>query len=378
MRIAILSPWAISKAAIGGTERFIIDLATGLSSSGHNVTVFMLSGPDQHIHGIKYKSLNILGSNKIADEYSLREKIGDFCTEDSFYTLANQLEATCDLSNFDVVHLNSFLFLKAWKNKRRIFTIHTNPFEYKQAWGDDGYAKMLDILRDEVKSNNVTLTAPSFYYAEKFGKLMSHNVHFIPHAIDATRLSYPTSKEKLLKKYDLSSEKTTLLLPSRLEPVQKRPQVLFEALSLLNKDKIQKLQVVSSGMDTQYSNYRQKLEQDARQHGISARFVHFDTIAEAYKLSDVVILPSRSESFGYAALESLTLGKITLLNQLPTFKEVGRGNPNAYFFEKTPDALAKLLNDFFDQSIKSVVVPKAWSDIYEIKSWIKRYEEIIE
>lgn len=44
MKIAIISPWTISDTAVGGTERFIIDLAETLNHLGNEVDVYMLSG----------------------------------------------------------------------------------------------------------------------------------------------------------------------------------------------------------------------------------------------------------------------------------------------------------------------------------------------
>ena len=42
-------------------------------------------------------------------------------------------------------------------------------------------------------------------------------------------------------------------------------------------------------------------------------------MSEAYKIANICVLPSKSESFGYSALESLSLGIYTILNDIPTF-----------------------------------------------------------
>ena len=43
MKIGLISTWAISDKAIGGTERFVIDLAQSLVQVGHEVDVYMWS-----------------------------------------------------------------------------------------------------------------------------------------------------------------------------------------------------------------------------------------------------------------------------------------------------------------------------------------------
>ena len=376
MKVAIISPWTISKNAIGGTERFVADLADSLTSLGHKVTVFMLSGEQQRINDVEYVSLDVMGGGKIANEYDLQEIVGDFSDESSFDNLAKKVESIVDLAAFDALHINSLLFLKAWKDKHRVFTIHTNPFEYRQAWGDEAYLKTLEVLKYEAINHDVTLTAPSFHYARVFQRLAKAPVYFIPHAIDVNRLECSKERGELLQKYSLSSSRITLLLPSRLEPVQKRPQLLFNAIAVLPRDKIDRLQIVSSGLDSQYAKYRNKLAGFASLHSISATFVYFETISEAYALADAVVLPSKSESFGYSALEALSLSKATLLNALPTFKEIGSGNPNAYFF-KDRLALSELLSSLVEQRIASEKVPDTWRARYETKGWSLKYEAML-
>ena len=48
----------------------------------------------------------------------------------------------------------------------------------------------------------------------------------------------------------------------------------------------------------------------------------FDKMCDGYKVADIVMLPSKSESFGYSALEALSLGIVTILNNIPTYKEI--------------------------------------------------------
>ena len=38
------------------------------------------------------------------------------------------------------------------------------------------------------------------------------------------------------------------------------------------------------------------------------KIIRFDDMSKAYKIANICVLPSKSESFGYSALESLSLG----------------------------------------------------------------------
>ena len=64
MKIAILSPWTVRSNSVGGTERFVIDLAESFNNSGHEVDVYMLSGNNycKNKSYIKKKKLLFFGA----------------------------------------------------------------------------------------------------------------------------------------------------------------------------------------------------------------------------------------------------------------------------------------------------------------------------
>ena len=57
MKIAIVNTWAISKKAVGGTERFVMDLAKSFADNGNEVDVYMFSG-NTHIEDGKIRKKN--------------------------------------------------------------------------------------------------------------------------------------------------------------------------------------------------------------------------------------------------------------------------------------------------------------------------------
>jgi glycosyltransferase involved in cell wall biosynthesis len=365
MKIAIMSPWAISASSVGGTERFCKDLADGLSARGHDITVITLSGNDCVIDGVKYKSLDLLGNGRVATEYDLRERLGDFSRVIAFDKLAQFVEErTADL-DFDVLHINSLLFLKIWSSRRRVFTIHTNPYEYVLDWGEEGYRRMLQILSEEA-THLTTFIAPSQHYATLFSERANCSVIYIPHALNISRLLTKTPSSYLKNKLGLNTKKITLLLPSRLEALAK--------LAVSDRNKVQ---VVASGVDPQYQSFCAQLQSIANEVKFDAYFKRFDNMAEAYAAADIVGLPSCSESFGYSALESLALGKPTILNDIPTYLEIGAGNPNAYFFHDNADSFKERLSEILHNGIVSKMTPEDWKRRYDIEGWISRYEDIM-
>jgi len=374
MKIAIISPWAVAATSVGGTERFIIDLAESLQQQGNTVDVYMFDGTPHLSHHISYLSIGLLGEGISVNEYTLRAQLGDFSLAKTYTALATAIESRIDMTEYDAIHCNTQLLLRAWQNKRRIFTIHTNPFEFKQAWGEASYETMLDIAKEEAP--RVTFTAPSRYYADLFSDKIGTEVACIPHAIDPSRLASKKSKNALTAHYALDASKLHILLPSRLEPVQKQPWLLFNALQYISLSLCKKIEIISSGVDPQYQTFKNLYSQQANTRSINVHFVKFDDMSDAYAMADIVVLPSQSESFGYAALEALTLGIPTLLNNIPTFHEIAAGNETARFFKTDARDLAQLLETCLNKRCARINPNSEWMARYSVDSWVKEYEEL--
>ncbi len=365
MKIAVVCPWAVSESAVGGTERYVVDLATQLHKQGIQVEVFVLSGPSCVINDVSYISLDVLGGQRVANEYDL-QMLAKNSDKDFYGWWAAYLESRIDARRFDVIQLNSLLFVDAWKGRPRLLMIHTNPFEYQMDWGKQKFEEVVQKLRVSLPANTLLL-APSKHYAQHFSRLFQRSVLSVPHAIDRTRL-HSTQNAK-----PSGGTGIKILLPSRLELEQKRPQIVFEGIALLPKEVRQLITVVASGKDTHYQENYKALAGIADSAGFKAHFAHFDSMTEAYALADIVALPSKSESFGYAALEALSLQKPTILNAIATFKEIAEGNDNAYFFDNEPASFAERLSEML-QRRESKPLRKEWLDRYDIAKWGQVYQ----
>lgn len=374
MKIAIVTPWEVSPVAVGGTERYTVDLAEGLSNLGHQVGVFALSGSEVEMNGVTYRSLGILDNSNPYSEYDLRA-YGAGAEDPAFYdNWAEVLENSLDVSNYDIVQINSFLFLKAWRNSPRLLTIHTNPYEYSLDWGKKSVKILCEVVRN-MKEGRPLMLAPSAYYAREFSELFEADIKSIPHAIDPSRLLTKSPRDE--PGDERACPKTTLLLPSRLELEQKQPNIVFDGIAKLPRRARQNLRLVATGIDRQYEHNITGLDAIAKLAGFTAIFKKYPTMAEAYREANIVALPSRSESFGYAALESLALGIPTILNTIPTFQEIAEGNPNAHFFDGTAQGFARTASNLLHKNSQQPV-PDSWKRRYAIEQWAQLYSATIE
>ncbi|MBR1802712.1 MAG: glycosyltransferase family 4 protein [Clostridia bacterium] len=379
MKIAIVNTWAISNKAIGGTERFVIDLAKSFASDNYEVDVFMFSGKSYSEDNVNYININLFNMEGEADEYIVQNYFGNFETDESYINLAKKLEDRIDVTKYDFIQLNSLLFLEAWKNKKRIFTIHTNPFEYELAWGEKSYQKMLELMRKYQNDKSTIFVAPSEFYASEYTHLTGCNINFIPHAIDIKRIQTNKSVEDIVKQYDLSQNKLKIIVPSRLEPIQKQPMMLLEACSLLNKEEKEKIQIIYTGLDKQYEKFVDELKEKAQENDIDIKIIRFDEMGEVYKIGDMTVLPSKSESFGYSALESLSLGIFTILNDIPTFHEITQENDYCYIFKNNVIELKEKIEELIKSQNKLTrKIPKIeWQERYDLKQFESSYVNLI-
>lgn len=379
MKIAIVNTWAISNKAIGGTERFVMDLAKTFAENNNEVDVFMFSGESHIEDGVKYININLFNMDGEADEYIVQDFFGNFETEEAYTNLAKKLESKIDMKQYDFIQLNSLLFLEAWKNKKRIFTIHTNPFEYELAWGEKSYKKMLKIMKKYKNDSKTVFVAPSEFYAKEYNDLTNCKINFIPHAIDIERLKTEKSKEDIIKQYKLSLDRLKIIVPSRLEPRQKQPKLLLDACCLLEDEYKDKIEIIYTGLDKQYKKFVDDLKNIAKENNINIKIIRFDNMSEVYKVADICVLPSKSESFGYSALESLSLGIFTILNDIPTFNEITQGNKNNYIFKNNAEELKLKITEIIKnhEILKRKLPNEKWQEKYSLNKFEKSYIDMI-
>lgn len=377
MKIAILSPWTVKPNSIGGTERFVIDLAESFEKANNIVDVYMLSGNPYIKNNVNYISMGLFDGKVNVDEYFLKAQFNDFNDEKSFEDLANKINSKISFDKYDLIQLNSQLFLKVAEGHRRIYTIHTNPFEYKLDWGEMSFEIMLKLMNKESKIRNTYFVAPSKYYADLYNDLSNTNINFIPHAIDVSRIISNEDRTKILEKMDIDPNKKIILLPSRLEPIQKQPMLFMKAFAKLDNNIKSNYKIICTGKDKQYEQFMQDILLFCNSNDIDILIDRFEKMSDGYKVADIVMLPSKSESFGYSALESLSLGITTILNNIPTYKEIVKDAKNYYLFDNSIESLNKVLAETLIKKIYRVEQPEKWKNKYSIKLFCTRYLNLI-
>lgn len=380
MKIAIINPWSVNSKAIGGTERFVMDLAEGLVKLKHEVDVYMFSGNNHIFNNVNYISIDLFGKDIIADEYMIEKSFGKFETELSYKELAKRLESIVDLERYDCIQLNSQLFLEAWKHKKRIFTIHTNPYEYELAWGKKSFEVMLNVMKEYRDDAKTYFIVPSKYYSNEYYNLTNCNMKYISHAIDINRIVTNINKNDIIHKYNLQKDTVKILVPNRLEPIQKQPMMVIEACSLLSEKQKNMIEIIFTGLDKQYEFIIKQLEENSQKNNLRIKILRVDEMSEVYKIADIVVSPSKSESFGYSALESLSLGIYSILNNIPTYNEFLENKFNGEIYNNSIFELKEKVSECLSSKkyINEGLKNKIEISKYKMDNFISNYLKIIE
>ena len=140
-----------------------------------------------------------------------------------------------------------------------------------------------------------------------------------------------------------------------------------------------KIEIIYTGLDKQYEKFVDSLKKQANENNISIKIIRFDDMSEAYKIANICILPSKSESFGYSALESLSLGIYTILNDIPTFNELAVGNDYNYIFKNNKNELKNHLLEIINNIIyiERKIPSEKWQKQYDINMFENSYINMI-
>jgi len=356
MKILHVSLWPIDKNSIGGTERYVICLASSLDKKGVYNDVAMLSSKKATINGVTYIPINISHSKRL-NEYLIKDKFLRSFDEYSLTKLAKDVEKEFDFSKYDIIHFNSLLFYFCAIDKKRIFTIHDDPSGFEQNWGKGSLKVISQIIRDDRLSSTIFVT-PSKYYASIYKKAFLKDVVAIPHSINKNFLNARKTNNK--------NKELTIFSPSRLELKQKGQDILVRSLVKI-KNSLPRFNVVFAGLDDQYKPNIKALRKIKGADKINMSFykIPMNKMVSFYNKSDLIIIPSRYETFGYTALESLCVGKKTVLSNIPTHKEIAKENSLAFLTKNDPTSLGRTI-------LKAI---KTERKAQANQEWLKRYSE---
>lgn len=370
--VSIVSVWPLSKTSFAGTEKFVWKLALLMKDRG--IDVECLSPTDENsYHGIPHKKLE--GISLPIDEVLIKKMMDTEGVAGIVKYFSDSLSLYAKNNPKDLYIINSPLFCRCTKNLHAILVLHDNPNELINYFGQKNADEFVDIIKNNA---NCPIITPSSYYQEIFGNELELRITTIPHSLDPKVLEM-LDKIKMESTKPVSISEKVILVPSRLEPKQKGQDLIIKAVSkVLKKGANQKVTIKLSGLDETYKENAVSLRELSEKLGINIEIGNYVNILEEIAKADIICLPSRYESFGYAAQESIALGKITILSDIPTYKEISLGAPNAHIFKsESIDDLASKISDYLNEDKVSTYPPNEWYRRYDPDAWVEKYMNYI-
>jgi len=171
-----------------------------------------------------------------------------------------------------------------------------------------------------------------------------------------------TDEKKLLKSWEIESNKKIILLPGRLT-YWKGQESFLEAINLVNIQLgYEAFYVVILGNDQGRNLYKKKLIRLSEQYRMTkqVKFIdHCKDMALAYKVSNIIVSSSiEPEAFGRVAVEAQSMEKIIIASNIGGSNETVIDEKTGYLFESgNPKSLSekilKVLN-LDDTTLKTV------------------------
>ncbi len=364
--IGIVSIWELGEGAFAGTEHFIHNLGIAIEKAGDHVTCISPAKTNTY-QGLSHKTIKLEGISNI-DEHVLRKYVNDIGARSTIKLFSKSLELF-DINNpgIDAYIINSPFFAYFSSDKNHAFVLHDNPDEFDNYLGKAEAKEFIEAFSEGMKARVIT---PSKHYQKIYGDLLGRNIDVIEHALNPKYLGRKTEKGTLA-----NSTEIKIIVPSRLEPVQKGQDIVLNAIALLEKPLRNKISLIMTGLDTPYLENKKILLKKSTELGINATIDNYDDLLAIITDSDIVVLPSRFESFGYSAQECIALGKRVILSDIPTYKEIGSGTLNvSYFQSDSANDLARVLIKTIESGEEATPDSK-WFSRYDYEIWGKRYLE---
>lgn len=303
----------------GGVKTFTSYLSNALKNNGYEVEVFYLTQPNFSL--IK----NLFTKNK---------------------------------KNYDIIHTNyaityPFIYLAKRFSIPIVETVHGVP----QPWLEPkiqykiGYCLESNFLKTASKEADVVISVSNFVKR----KLLEHyqiKSKVIYNGIDLSKVVIlnENQKEEFKKKLGFSRTEKIILFVGRMHPC-KNPVILIKAYIHLRKylDNVKLLMIGYGELTKRIKKIIQKLNLKKHVHIYSRVKKRF--LQVFYNISDIFVLPSITEAFGYTTLEAMAHGLPPIVSSAGASPEIV-GNAGLYFDPLDSEELTdKLLHVLLDNEI---------------------------
>jgi D-inositol-3-phosphate glycosyltransferase len=384
LRIAMLSIHSnpmgdLGTIDTGGMSVYIRELARELGRRGHRIDIYsrLQNGRYQAVVPL-YENVRLIhldiGNNGRLSKMALYPYLSDFQRSLEQFRRAERL-------NYDLIHSHYWLSgglgeaLQDLWSRPHVVMFHTlAEAKNRTLSGLQEPAVRIAAEKKLVKTCH-RIIAPT--QREK-GSLIRYygaaadKIGIVPCGVNLT-LFKPQDKTAARKQLGYAPETSILLYVGRFEPV-KGADTLIEALAHLADHR--RLQLVMVGGDGERAPETQYLKDKTRKLGIEDRVVFAGRVDQNclppyYGSADMLVIPSRYESFSLVGLEALACGRPVVSTPVGAMDRlIIEGQTGKIAADASPGALAReiesMLTDFLPPGadvIRDSVLAYSWSNV---------------
>ena len=337
IRICLHTAWSVPANFIGGTERFLIELAKELKVLGFNPFIVCSNlQRELDIEGVEVRG-------RIPAEFQSHYRKTDpniaafmsgavynqHASKEAFRHISAYVQKQIDGIDADLFHFNAFsaaLYVKT--EVPQVVTNHENAQELDGFWHPGAFETMGKLARSDPHAfpSSPLLFTPSRFYSEEYAKSFSRKIQDNHLGVNLKSFAPATTRPKADPQY-------TVLLPSRFYPAQKGQDVALQACKILRDKGHRNFSFLFTGVRDYYGDMVESFRQEARELGIidAIRIKNFSRMQDAFEEADIVISPERYCSYGLSVSEAMASGKKLVLSEIPTYLEIASTFQHAVF-----------------------------------------------
>jgi 1,2-diacylglycerol 3-alpha-glucosyltransferase len=343
MKVLITTDWYAP--TINGVVTSILNLERELTAMGHDVKILTLSQTPRSYRQGNVTYIGAIGAGKIYPGARLRMAPARYLLTELARWHPDVIHSQCEFSTFLMARkLSEALDIPLVHTYHTVYEDYTHYFSPSRKWGKQAIA----VFSRWVLSHTSAVIAPS----EKVQDLLlryrvDRPIHVIPTGIDLSRFSGENSisdRSALKKQLGISEEHFVLIYIGRLAK-EKNLDLLLRCAASIHTEHVT-LVLVGSGP------CRAELEDLATQLGIRQRVVFAgmippEQVPDYYRLGDLFVSTSSSETQGLTYIEALASGLPALCLKDPCLSGVIKDGVNGWQFHD-PEEFCGYLNRLMD------------------------------
>ncbi len=329
MKILITSDWYTP--AVNGVVTSVLNLRRELEARGHEVRVLTLSQSPRSSEKDGVTRLGSISAGLIYPGARLRTALGSHYVRKLLEWHPDIVHSQCEFSTFFLARkISERLDIPLVHTYHTIYEDYTHYFSPIRKWG----RQTISVLSRWIAARTDCMIAPT----EKVRRLLEGygvrtKIHVVPTGIDLRRFMAPVPEERLASlKEELGIPAGNLVLAciGRLAE-EKNIEEILEDFAVCRNDGPMTLLLVGDGP------YRETLEAKARELGLGKDVIFTgmvppEKVAEYYRLGDLFLSASTSETQGLTYLEALASGVPALCRQDPCLEGVVKDGVNGWQF----------------------------------------------